>query len=250
MHRTRSGRLALRRLVPACTLAALCAAAAVASAAPSAHPAVIAASAGVTVRIEGPHSTLVPATTVTLSAGTIAKDGIATDTCSSESAAGALELATRGDWTGTWSASYSAYFLTAIDGVSFPSSGSEYWAFWLNGAPASQGICGIDPKPGDSILFFPDCYGKGCPKSAGVLAVKAPAVAVAGRPITVTVTAYSDVSGSPSPAKGATVAGGGAHAKTAADGTAHITFAKPGHFTVRVSAPHAVRAEATVSVSA
>jgi len=249
MHRTRSGHLALRRLVPACILVAACVATAVASAAP-AHPAVIAPSAGVTVRIEGPHSTLLPATTVSLSAGTIAKDGIASDTCSSQSAAGALELATRGDWTGTWSATYSAYFLSAIDGVSFPGTGSQYWAFWVNGAPASQGICGIDPKPGDSILFFPDCYGKGCPKSAGVLGIKAPAIAVAGRPITVTVTAYSDASGAPSPARGVTVAGGGVRAKTAADGTAQITFAKPGRFTLHVSAPHAIRTEATVSVSA
>ena len=248
MHRTRSGRQALRRLATACTLGAVCAAVSVASAAPAAHPAVIAPAAGVSVRVEGPHSTLLPATTVALSAGTIAKDGIAADACSSQSAAGALELATRGDWSGTWSATYSAYFLNTIQGVAFPGTGAEFWAFWINDAPATQGICGVVPKPGDSILFFPDCFGKSCPKSAGVLGLKAPAAARAGRPVTVTVTVYSDASGAASPAQGVTVAGGGAHAKTAADGTAHLTFASAGRVTLRASAPHAVRTEATVCV--
>src|SRR5579871_1984897 len=242
MHRTHSGRLAAG-LAIACTLGA------VSVAATGAASAEVAPGAGVTVRVEGPKATLQPATTVALSAGTIAKDGTAADSCSSQSAAGALELATRGDWSGTWSSQYSAYFLTAIDGVSFPSTGATYWAFWINDAPASAGICGITPKPGDTILFFPDCYGKTCPKSAGVLGIKAPATARVGHPITVTVTAYNDQSGAPSPARGATVAGGGAHAKTAADGTAQLTFTRAGHVTLRVSLPHAIRTEADVSVS-
>ena len=39
--------------------------------------------------------------------------------------------------------------------------------------PASSGICAYTPKSGDSLLFFPDCYGKKCPMSAGVLGAKA-----------------------------------------------------------------------------
>ena len=81
------------------------------------------------------------------------------------------------------------------------------------------GICGYDPKPGDSLLFFPDCYGKKCPKNAGVLGIKAAAVAVVGRPFAVSVTAYSDAKGTPSRAAGATVSGGGASAKTGAGGS-------------------------------
>src|SRR5579862_9957505 len=69
----------------------------------------------VTVRIEGPGGTLVPATAVTLSAGRVVKDGIAADSCSGLSAAGALQLATHGRWTGVWSKSLKGYFVAAID---------------------------------------------------------------------------------------------------------------------------------------
>ena len=47
----------------------------------------------VTVRVEGPKQTLLAPTSVVLSGGTIVKDGIAADSCSGLSAAGALELA-------------------------------------------------------------------------------------------------------------------------------------------------------------
>ena len=71
----------------------------------------------------------------------------------------------------------------AIEGLTFPASGAEYWAFWLNDAPAAAGICSLDPKPGDSILFFPDCYGKSCPKNAGVLGRQGAPVGCAGKPV-------------------------------------------------------------------
>jgi len=234
MHRTRPGRTAAAAL-------ALLAVAAITAASAAAAPTV-------TVRVEGTSSTLLLPSTVTLKPGTVNSDGVAGHTCSSLSAAGALELATHGNWTGTWSKSLRGYFISAVDGLSFPSTGAEYWAFWVNDAPASQGICGYRPKPGDSILFFPDCYGKKCPPNAGVLGVKAPATVTAGHPATVTVTAYSDAAGKPSAQAGASVTGGGASAKTAAGGTATITFSKPGRFWLRVSAPHATRTEARICV--
>jgi uncharacterized protein DUF4430 len=246
MQRTHSGRSALIRLASAGTLTLLLGAAL--SAVRTTAGAAAAPSTAITVRVEGPKRTLVPATSVVLDSGTIVKDGVATDSCSGLSAAGALELATRGDWSGTWSASFSAYFLTAIDGLAFPSTGAEYWAFWVNDAPASLGICAYDPKPGDSLLFFPDCFGKSCPKNAGVLGVKAPAIAVVGRPYSASVTAYSDAKGTPSKAVGATVSGGGAQAKTAANGTATLSFTQAGRFTLKVGAPHAIRTETRVCV--
>jgi len=204
----------------------------------------------ITVRVEGTTKTLLRTTAVTLGSGKVVKDGKPADSCAGHSAAGALELATRGDWSGTWSASYKAYFLTSIEGLSFPSTGAEFWAFWVNNAPSASGICGYDPKPGDSLLFFPDCYGKTCPKSAGVLGVKAPAVATVGSPYTVSVTAYSDAKGTPSKAAGATVSAGGAGAKTAASGKATLSFSHAGRFTLQVTKPNAVRTEASVCVQA
>jgi hypothetical protein len=246
MQRTHTGRPALIRLATAATLTVLLGAAL--TAAPTTTGAAAAPSTAIIVRVEGSKRTLLPTTSVVLSGGTIVKDGVATDSCSGQSAAGALELATRGDWSGTWSASFSAYFLTTIDGLAFPGTGAEYWAFWVNDAPASEGICSYDPKPGDSLLFFPDCFGKSCPKNAGVLGVKAAAVAVLGRPYTVSVTAYDDAKGAPSKAVGATVSGGGAHAKTAANGAAKLLFTHAGHFTLKVHAPHAIRTETSVCV--
>jgi hypothetical protein len=246
MQRTHSGRPALiRRLALAAGLAALLAATLATALFTSRASA---GAAAVTVRVEGTRNTLVAATAVALRTASVTKNGVAADSCAGTSAAGALQLATHGDWAGTWSASYRAYFVTAIDGLSLPSSGPEYWAFWVNDAPALEGICSYDPRPGDSLLFFPDCYGKGCPKSAGVLGVKAPAVALVGTPFKVTVTAYSDAKGTPSKAVGASVSGGGASATTGADGTASLTFSHAGAVTLRVSAPHAIRTEASVCV--
>jgi hypothetical protein len=207
-----------------------------------------AGAAAVTVRVEGTKTTLVVATAVALPSARVTKNGVAADSCAGTSAAGALQLATHGDWAGSWSASYKAYFVTGIDGLSLPSSGAEFWSFWVNDAPASEGICSYDPKPGDRLLFFPDCYGKSCPKSAGVLGAKAPALAVVGKAFKVTVTAYSDAKGTPSKAVGASVSGGGASATTGADGTASLTFTHAGAVTLKVSAPHAIRTEASVCV--
>jgi hypothetical protein len=81
-----------------------------------------------------------------------------------------------------------------------------------------------------------------------VLGVKAPSVALVGTPFTVSVTAYSDAKGAPSPAVGATVRAGGVQAKTGSAGTATLTLATAGALTLRVSAPHAIRTEASVCV--
>ena len=237
MHRTRQGRTALAALAVLAALALVPLTGASATTATT-----------VTVRIEGTSSTLLAPTAVTLRAGTVDVDGVAGHTCSSLTAAGALLFATHSNWKGTWSKSLHGYFITAVDGLSLPSTGAEYWAFWVNDAPASQGICGYKPKPGDSILFFADCYGKKCPPNDGVLGIRAPAIVTAGHPATVTVTAYSDAAGKPSPKAGATVTGGGATARTAAGGAATITFAKTGRFLLRVSAAHTLRTETRVCV--
>jgi hypothetical protein len=212
------------------------------------RPAGAAGAAAITVRVEGTKTTLVPTTAVTLPSTKISKDGVAADSCAGASAAGALQAATHGDWGGTWSASYKSYFLTSIDGQTFPSTGAEYWAFWVNDAPSAEGICGYDPKPGDHLLFFPDCYGKKCPPNAGVLGVKAPAVAVVGTPITVSVTAYSDAKGTPSKAVGALVSAGALRSRTGTGGSARLDFTQPGKLTLDVTAPHAVRTEAAICV--
>jgi hypothetical protein len=252
MQRTQWGRPARRRrtaIAAALTLA--CAAALITAVAPAgASSAQAGSTAAITVRVEGPSSTLLPASAVSLTRTKVAKNGTAADSCAGTSAAGALQAATHGDWNGTWSASYKSYFLTSIEGVNFPASGATYWAFWVNDAPSAQGICAYAPKPGDSLLFFPDCYGKSCPPNAGVLGLKAPAVAVVGTAFKVSVTAYSDAKGAPSKAVGATVSAGAVTARTGPAGTATLRLAHAGTLTLEVTAPHAVRDEARICVEA
>jgi hypothetical protein len=248
MQSTHPGRPAVfRRAATAAALTSLVALAAAASLLSA--PASAGTSAPISVRVEGTSATLLPATDVVLSAVRVTKNGVAADSCSGRSAAGALEAATHGHWTATWSASYKAYFVSGIEGLTFSKNGSDYWSFWVNDAPSTAGICSYDPKPGDRLLFFPDCFGKKCPTSAGVLMVNAASVAVVGKPFTVSVIAYSDdAKALPAAAVGVTVSGGGVTAKTGAGGTANLVFTHAGALTLKVSAPHAIRTEASVCV--
>lgn len=104
--------------------------------------------------------------TVTLTSKPVVKDG---GSCTGLSAAGALQLATKGSWGGTWDAEYTDYEVTKIAGLSLPfnskSAANWYWSFWVGGKEASAGICDVVPKSGQKVLFKPACYGKACPKA-------------------------------------------------------------------------------------
>lgn len=116
---------------------------------------------------------------VTLSAKRVVKDG---GSCSGDSAAGALQLATKGRWGGTWEAKFGDYEVTRIEGIYLPfeskSSANWYWSFLVNGKEASAGVCGTKPKRGEKLLFKPACFGKACPK---VLSAKGSALAAEAR---------------------------------------------------------------------
>jgi hypothetical protein len=235
MRRIHSGRPARARVL-ACSSTLLLAVAAIAvtqtaANAEDAHSATVQA---VSVRVEGPYSTLVPPTIVTLHSGAVSNDGVAADSCSGLSALGALQDATKGDWKGSWSSSYSSYFITTIRGVDYPSSASYYWSFWVNNKPASDGACGVDPKPGSSILFFPQYDGSNkALASPSVLGVS-----------------YANSNGKRSLADGAHVSGGGHFATTAADGEATLSIGHSGTITIDVDKHDAIRTETTVCVHA
>jgi hypothetical protein len=252
MRRIHSGRPARARVL-ACSSTLLLAVAAIAvtqtaANAEDAHSATVQA---VSVRVEGPYSTLVPPTIVTLHSGAVSNDGVAADSCSGLSALGALQDATKGDWKGSWSSSYSSYFITTIRGVDYPSSASYYWSFWVNNKPASDGACGVDPKPGSSILFFPQYDGSNkALASPSVLGVSAPATALINQRFTVTVSSYANSNGKRSLADGAHVSGGGHFATTAADGEATLSIGHSGTITIDVDKHDAIRTETTVCVHA
>jgi hypothetical protein len=202
--------------------------------------------ATVTVRVEGATETKLPPTVVTTTTTPVVKDGNPEHGCAGTTAAGALELATHGSWNGTWFEGF-GYSVETILGESLPFSSGSFWNYWFDNKPSSVGVCEGEVSSGDSILFFPECFGE-CPPPPNPLGIEAPAVAEAGQPVTVTVTSYNHESGAPSPASHATVTFGESPTETDSSGHATLTFPRAGEFTVRATAPQAVRTEATVCV--
>ncbi|MFI5009680.1 MAG: hypothetical protein ACHQDY_05330 [Solirubrobacterales bacterium] len=194
--------------------------------------------ATVTVRAVGPgpsYQTLVPLTTVTTNATPVVNDGNSADSCSGTSAAGALQLATAGNWKGTWSAELSAYFVETIAGTAL--SGS-YWNFWHNNAESTLGICGVEPSAGDSLLFFPECYEKCSGPPPSVLSIQAPATAEVGKPVSIQVLSYPNPAGAPVPQPEATVTGGGESSQpTDAQGQTTMTFTGDERFSLYARGP-------------
>jgi hypothetical protein len=209
--------------------------------------------ATVTVRVEGANQTLLPTTTVTTNGAAVEKDGNPEHTCSGASAAGALEQATSGSWSGEWfnGIGYSVETLLGETHAFEPGAPANFfWTYWLDGKASSVGVCEGELNSGDSILFFPECFSEvgACPAAPNPLGISAPAVAERGAPIAVSVTSYANATGAPSPAAGVTVSGGGAAATTDASGQATLSLSQTGNVVLQASGPGTVRDETTVCV--
>ncbi len=104
--------------------------------------------------------------TVTLTGVPVARDG---GSCTGMSGAGALQIATKGHWAGTWDSEFSDYEVTGIESLNLPfkakAAADWYWKLMVNGREASAGICAVHPRSGQTLLFKPACYGKACPKA-------------------------------------------------------------------------------------
>lgn len=211
-----------------------------------ASDAVAAGPATVTVRVEGAAETKLLPTTVTTTTTPVVKDGNPAHSCAGTTAAGALELATQGHWAGAWDESFK-YFVNEIEGEDLTHSASEYWSFWLNNKPATEGICFGELASGASILFFPECFSE-CPTPPNPLGIEAPATAEVGKPVKVTVTSYANASGNPTQASGAAVAYEGVTVDTDSEGHATLTLSHAGSQILRVTAPGSIRTEAIVCV--
>jgi hypothetical protein len=105
----------------------------------------------VTVRVEGARTTLLPATRVTTSAGTVDKAGTP---CSGTSAGGALEQATRGAWAGPVQPGVGQTVHTIL-GESHPSDGDpRRFVLSVNSVPTAAGPCSVELNPGDTVVVF------------------------------------------------------------------------------------------------
>lgn len=199
--------------------------------------------ATVTVRAIGSNNqVLLPLTQVTTTTAPVVKDGKPEDSCTGTSAAGALQLATeatKGNWNGPWFSGL-GYSVETVNSQSFPFTQPYYLTFWLDNKPATAGICGTELSPGDSVLFFPECFSETsgvCPPAPDPLGIEVPATVEVGRSVVVTVLSYSNPAGEPTPLAGATVRGGGdtTAPPTNAQGQTTLTFLSGGRFTINAT---------------
>jgi hypothetical protein len=122
----------------------------------TASGAALAAGSGpsVSVQVKSTTKTLLNQTGVHGEKGWITKGGAPHGKCSGSSAAGALDAATHGKWTGKYYSSVGngSIFITSILGVR-PTGQNGYWAVYVNGKAASVGACSIKLHAGQKLLF-------------------------------------------------------------------------------------------------
>lgn len=219
-------------------------------------PTALAGPSNVTVRVEGASSTLVEEGGLATTTTPVNKRG--QGECTGTSAAGALERATNGDWDGTYYGADAGYGVERIFSETYTfNARGDYWAFWVNGRAASQGVCKVELQEGDSVLFFVDqCFDAQPPDYAckndpvRPLELTAPPSAQTGAPVTLSV-ATLDGNGGSSPTAGARITGGGVDATTGTDGKATVTFSQAGQVALKATKSGSVRSAAEkVAVSA
>jgi hypothetical protein len=200
----------------------------------------LAAGNQVTVRAEGQTRTLLSATIVNppSGSGSFTIDGTPAGACPKNSAAGALDTATRHRWGGVYSTSFNELELTTILGETWTFNSPYYWSIWVNDRFASAGLCELKLHKGDQLLFaaVPD---KG---SEYPLAIEAPSHATAGRPFTVKVVDYPK--GVAKPLAGARLAGSGINAVSNGRGSVSVTVHRAGTIVLHADRKGYIRAAA------
>jgi hypothetical protein len=210
--------------------------------------------ASVTVRIEGLAETRLAATQVNTTATPVVKDGKPSDACPGTNAAGALELATGGNWSGQWFGGGVTegkfkglgYSVETILGESYPFVSGSFWDFWVNNTAQEEGVCDTEMHPGDQVLLYP-CHfeeGKECPNP---LAIEAPTIAGTGEPVSVAVKKYA-AAGTAMPAPGVSVVGASSPVITDVAGHAALTFLQAGEVTLHATGSNVVRTATTICV--
>jgi hypothetical protein len=221
------------------------AAAPVAAATLLAAPAFAGAQTKVSFRVEGVSKTLLPAKTVPVpTGGSITKGGTPQGACPANSAAGAFNTATGGNWGGTYSSGLGIE-VTKILGETGIFSKGHYWEFFVNNHAASVGICDQKTKSGDQLLFA-NVPAKGAGEFP--IVISAPAKATAGSSFQVKASYYPTKSNTAKPLAGVSFTG--VKGTTNAKGVATVTATKAGKLSLVGSKSGEIRsAAATVVVS-
>jgi hypothetical protein len=200
----------------------------------------------VTVRIEGASRTLLPTTTVHVHIGRPVSSGSSRHACRSKSALGALQAATRGRWSGSWSAGARGYLVPTILGDT-ESGASSYWELFVDNVAATTGVCAVRLHSGERLLFA------AVPTAATALpiAIKLLSQPVSRKPFLVQVL-YYNVRGAAIPLAGASVTATTVNnrprhhvvsrGETGASGTVELTVSRLGLIELGASKPGYVRA--------
>jgi hypothetical protein len=200
----------------------------------SAAPAL--ASPTVTVRVEGESATLAP-TKVTLSAPEPVSG------CPANSVAAAINLAVDGNWDHGEANGGAGDFTETILGETHEfTNNSDTWAEWVN-YKWGGGICTDLLSEGDEVLMVADHEPEPffAPTVLPLVVSEAPSTVQAGTPFVVKVSAihtppgeFAEAGeGTPLPAEGVTVSGGGASATSGPGGLATLTLTQTGEVTLR-----------------
>ena len=222
------------------------AAAPAAAAALLAGPALAGAQTKVSWRVEGASKTLLAPKTVAVPAGgSITKGGAPAGACPANTAAGAFNSATGGNWSGTYSSGLGIEVTKILGETGIYSKGS-YWEFFVDNHAASVGICSQKVKSGDQLLFA-NVPAKGAAEFP--IVISAPAKATAGTSFQVKASYYPTKSKAAKPLAGVTITGVKGRV-TNAKGVATVTANKAGKLSLVGSKSGEIRsAAATVVVS-
>jgi hypothetical protein len=191
-------------------------------------PASAAAPPSAFVRIEGTGATLLAQTVVQTTSATTIKGRA----CAGASAAGALNVATEGSWSGSYNNSFKDYLVNSILGET--PTGQNFWTLWINGRSSSTGACATPLHPSDHELWF-DCQANAsfnCTNNP--LALKVPAALQVGRAASAVVTQL-DGAGHSTTFPGAAVTGNGVAAVSNIKGRATFVPRKTGVITLQAT---------------
>jgi hypothetical protein len=196
----------------------------------------------VSVRIEGLNRTLLETHSVVVpSNGQITAHGAPIgDTCPANSVLGALNVATKGNWSASYYKGL-GYDITKIDGVTenYTTAHPAYWEIFVGHTASSEGACSLKPHSGEQIVFaaVPEVG------SAGLLGLSAPSHVTAGHWFDVKVV-YYNAKGVAVPLSGATVAGRGGGVTTDSSGIARLRVIHSGTVSLVASDKGYVRSAA------
>jgi hypothetical protein len=205
----------------------------------------VAAGTTVTVRVEGVKRTLLAPQQVHTHAGSITKDGTPKGSCPATTAAGALDVATKHRWVGTYESGLGINITSILGERHVYSAHGYYWGIWVDNEFAQFGICDLKLHRGEQILFAP-APGTGNVVPAGLTG---PTRAMAGKAFTLKAVYYT-AKGKPKPLAKARVKAGKLSAVTNKHGVATFKATQSGKLKFVASEKGYIRsAPLTVKVS-